>query len=406
MAQLDEDAEWIGEWNLPGTPHKIPGKLSFAGGQIRLNLLDAPPCAAAGRVDVVHGRTNGGPVTLMGVRFGRSSLKDGVAYSAVFARQDGHDGRVFGASIGFDLLREWAVPARLDANLLAAGDSAGIIQAMKDATETFESQLDDDVKCTLVIAPSISHHHIEGARLQYKSHFVIESKQGVALRDLVADYIHAVQYFLMAVMGRTLNISELQIRLSDQKFQKAYLPVDKRGTYGSELDHFFNVEPEDGTFGRILRSWCALYKTGPHYLRRFFQTLDTPYVDPLHFPLYLAVLEMCYVASNPGADTRNKQKKVTEWALGRFEGDFDNIEEFITKVTSVRNALAHYKDDRVDDDELAMLTHDLFYLTRVILVEHCGVKVRHQGGPLYFLRKSPGSERFSVYASLGKEVRA
>lgn len=406
MAQLNEDAEWIGEWGLPGTPHKIPGRLSFARGQIRLNLLDAPSCAMAGQVGAVHGRTNEGPATLTGVRFNGPSLKDGIAYSAVFDGQYGYTGKIFGASIGFDLLREWAVPDRLDADLLATSDSVGILQAMKDATETFESQLDDDVKCTLVIAPSISHHHIEGAKLQYKSRFIIESQRGVTMRDMVANYIHAIQYFLMAVMGRTLNLSDLEVRLSDGKFQKAYLPVDWRGTYGSDLDHFFNVEPEEGSFGRILRNWCALYRTGPRYLRRFFQTLDTLYVDSMHFPSYLTVLEMCYIASHPGSTTRNKQREVVEWALGRFKGDFDNIEEFTEKVTSVRNALAHYKDDRMDDNELAMLTHDLFYLTRVILVEHCGARVRHRDGQFQLLRKKPSSERFSGSALFDKEVGA
>lgn len=406
MAQLNEDAEWIGEWSLPDTPHKIPGRLSFVRGQIRLNLLDIPSCALAGRVGVVHGRTNEGPATLTGVRFNGSTLKDGIAHSAVFGGHDGHAGRVFGARIEFDLLREWAVPARPGIGILPASYSAGFIQTMKDATDTFESQLDDDVKCTLAIVPNISQHHIEGARLQHQSRFVIESQRGVTMRNMVADYIYPIQYFLMAVMGRTLNLSELQIRLSEGKFQKAYLPTDWRSTYGSGLDHFFNVEPEKGSFGRILRNWCALYKTGPHYLRRFFQTLDTPYVDSMHFPSYLTVLEMCYIASHPGSTTRNKQKAVVEWALGRFRGDFDNIGEFTEKVVSVRNALAHYKDDRMNDDELAMLTHDLFYLTRVILVEQCGARVRHRHGQFRLLRKTPSSERFSGSAPADKEVRA
>ena len=52
----------------------------------------------------------------------------------------------------------------------------------------------------------------------------------------------------------------------------------------------------------------------------------------------------------------------------------------------------------LDDDELRRITHDLFYLIRVMLLEHCGVTVEHEHGQFVSLRKRKTSKRFPAPA--------
>lgn len=397
MAYLDEDREWPGEWSLPGTTKKVPGTLHYINAQIRVELLDPLPGVDTKHVRAIHGRTSEGIVTLTDVRFNNLLRRHGLAHSAVFGWHADEDEKVFKIGIGFDILKEWAVPSRPHTDALQIYDPDNELEFGKGARETFESQLDDDVRCTLAVSLGASYHDIEGTRQYHTGGFLIESKQGLPLKDMVYRYVNGIRHFLMAVMGRPLNLSEIHILSDGARPLRVYLPAGRRRDTGSDRDHFYSVEPASGTFGTILHKWFALYKGNMYYLERFFQTFDTPYTDPLHFPAYSAVLEMCHFAATSRSSSKVPQAEIIEWALGRFDCDFRNISDFMKKVREYRNALVHYKAGRdKNDTELQMVTHDLFYLIRVILVEQCGVDVRHDDAQFLFLQKLPDSKRFSV----------
>lgn len=405
LAYLDENQEWPGEWYLPGKGEKTPGVLRYTDGQIGVELLYPLVGVGDRAAEAVYGRTSEGIVTITDVRFAKYR-KRGLAYSAVFGWHAGAEKKVFKVGVTFDILKEWAVPSRQHTDALQIYDPDNESEFGKGAQEIFESQLDEDVKCTLSISLGASHHAIEGARQYHTSGFVIESKRGMPLKDMMSRYVNGIKHFLMAVMGRPLNLSEIHVLSGADRPMRVYLPVDRRSDTGSDLDHLFNVEPAAGAFGSILRKWFALYKGNMYYLERLFQTFDTPYTDPLHFPAYSVVLEMCHFAATSRPSSKVSQAEIIKWALGRFECDFKNLSDFEEKVRKFRNSLVHYKHGRgKNNDELYMVTHDLFYLIRVILVEQCGVDVRHDIAQFLFLQKAPDSKRFSAGPNDAEAVR-
>ena len=397
MAYLDEDHEWPGEWLLPGTAKKVPGILRYTNGQIRVELLDPLVGAENKVVKSVYGRTSKGIVTITDVKFNKLFRRHGIAHSAVFGWHANAEKKIFKVGITFDILKEWAVLDRPYTDALQIYDPDNESEFGKDDRKIFESQLDDDVKCMLVIGLATSYHSIKGARQYHTSWFTIESKQGLPLKEMVSKYVVGIKHFLMAVMGRPLNLSEINILSGTRRPLRVYLPTHKRHDVGSDLNHFFNIEPATGTFDTTLHKWFTLCRGNMYYLERFFQTFDTPYIDPLHFPAYTAVLEMCHFASTSRSSHKVSQEDIIKWALGRFECDFSNLCDFAKKVRRFRNALVHYKHGcGENDNDLYMVTHDLFYLIRVILVEQCDANVRHRDAHFLFLQKIPNSKRFSA----------
>lgn len=396
MAHLDKDERWIGEWNVPGTSKKVPGTLLYAGGQIRLELLDPLPGVENYGAEIIHGRTNAGLVTVTDVAFNRILPTHGVGHLAVFGMHAKAHEKVFKVSIGFDLLKEWAIPSRPHKDALQIYDPNNMSEFGKGSQETFESQLDDDVKCTLVASLGFSHHFTEGSRQYHTSWFVVESELGLSLKDTVIKYASGLRDFLMTVMGRPIKLSEFHVLTGAHDRLRVYLPVERRATGGSELDHFFNARALKGNFDGVLHRWFDLYRRGPYYLDRFFHTFDSPYTNPLNFSAYSAVMEMCYEASTSRSSRRDGQERVIKWALEHFKDDFDNLDDFEKKVSAFRNALVHYKPNHdMDDDDLYQVTRDFFYLIRVILIEQCGVQVSREHNWFGFLQKTRGSKRFS-----------
>lgn len=394
MAHLDGDSEWIGEWYLPGTAERVPGLLRYAGGQVRLELLRPLANVEAETVAAVLGHTRRGPVTLSDVIF--ETPLQASAYSAVFAPQ-GDAEKVFEATFSFDLLGEWAVPGRPHTDAAKIYDMSDPATFGEDALEQFESQLDDGARCTLSVSLGFSHHAIEGTRQYHDSWFRIASRRGLPLREVVTRYVYPINHFLVAAMGRPLNLSAFHIILDKRRSVEVYLPVKRQPSSGSFADHFFNIGGIKDSFDGTLRRWFDLHKKSPLHLRLFFRTLDTRYSDPLYFYVYATVLEI-WNAANSSLAGANYRKRI-EQALKLFEDDFENTKEFADKVYAIRNAMVHHIPEReLDDDELLRVTHDLFYLIRVMLLEHCGLKVRHGAGGFVFLKKRGDSKRFTEAA--------
>ena len=381
----------MGEWFLPNTAtRRVPGLLRYAGGQVRLELL-RPLAGMTGRTaPTVLGRTRQGPVTLSNVVF--DAFGHAIAYSAVFLPPESAE-KLFKASFGFDLLKEWAVPGRPHEAAAKICYGSDPDKAGEGPVARFESRLDDDVVCTLSVRLEISHHVIEGVRQYHDSWFTIKSKRGLSVREIAAKYVQPIKHFLMAVMGRSINLSEMHAIVNGQPAD-VYLPVERQSSSGNDLDHFFNIWDIRDSFDEILRSWFELHSKSPLHMRMFFRTLDSRYSDVLYFYVYATVVEIWTAAgSTPGGNNRKRIRR----ALVFFEDDFENAKEFADKVYDIRNAMVHYIPNyRLDGDEPHKITHDLFYLIRVMLLEQCGVKVRHEHGRFAFLKKRSGSKRFSA----------
>lgn len=388
MEHLDGDREWVGEWFLPNTTRRVPGLLRYAGGQVRLELLHPLAGMAGKTAQTVLGRTRQGPVTLSNVVF--DAFGHAIAYSAVFLPPESAE-KLFEAHFGFDLLKEWAVPGRPheDAAKIYYGsdpDKAGVGPVAR-----VESRLDDDVVCTLSVRLEIAHHVIEGVWQYHDSWFTIKSKRGLSVGEIAAKYVQPIKHFLMAAMGRSINLSEMRAIVDGQPAD-VYLPVERQSSSGSDLDHFFNIWDIRDAFDGILRSWFELHSKSPLHMRMFFRTLDSRYSDVLYFYVYATVVEI-WTAASPTTTGNNREK--IKRALASFEDDFENIDEFADKVFDTRNAMVHYIPSYdLDVDEPHKITHDLFYLIRVMLLECCGVKVRHEHGRFAFLKKRSGSRRF------------
>lgn len=397
MAHLDGDGEWIGEWHLPGAAKRVPGLLRYAGGQVGLELLH--PLADVGEdetVATVLGHTRQGPVTLSDVLF--DTPIQASAYSAVFA-QPGDAGKVFEATFSFDLLKEWAIPGRLRENAAKVHDISNLAKFRASAVDKFEAQLDDDVKCTLTVSLAFSHHAVAGTRQYHDSWFRIKSKKGLSIWEIVNRYLYPIKHFLMAAMGRPLNLSTFHVILHKQAVE-VYLPVNRQLSSGSRLSHFFNILGIKDCFEDSLRRWFDLHRKSSLHLRLFFKTLDIQYSDSLYFYVYAAVLEILNMANLTRAGGNYREQIKQELKL--FENDFENMDEFADKIYTIRNAMVHHIPKyKLDDDELLRITHDLFYLIRVLLLEHCGIKVKHGAASFVFLKKRRDSERFSAAAGWG-----
>ena len=391
MEHLDMDHEWVGEWHLPGAAERVPGLLRYAGGQVRLELLRPFTGATGEAAATVVGRTWRGPVTLLDVIF--DAPLHATAYSAVFAPPDAAE-KVSEASFGFDLLKEWAVPGRPHNDAAKIYDWSGQGRFGEGATDKFESQLDDDVRCTLSVSLGTSRHVVEGTRHYHTSWFRVESKRGLPVREIVTRYVYPVKHFLMAAMGRPLNLSEMHVIL-DGRPAEVYLPVDRQEGSGSELDHFFNIRGIGDDFDRILRRWFELHERSPLHMRLLFRTLDTRYADELYLYVYATIIEI-WNAANSTLKGSNHKRQIKQ-ALKPFEDDFENVGEFAKVIYRIRNAMVHHISRHdLDYDEIRRIAHDLFYLIRVMLLEHCGAKVRHEHGRFAFLKRRGDSRRFPL----------
>lgn len=395
MAHLKGDREWVGEWHLPGAAERVPGLLRYAGGQVRLEVLRPFEGTAGECAEIVSGSTWRGPVTLLDVIF--DTPLHATAYSAVFA-PSGATEKVSEASFGFDLLKEWAVPGRphKDADKICDWASKGKME--ENAVDRFESRLDDDVRCTLSVNLETSYHVVEGIRHYHDSRFRVESKRGLPVREIVVRYVYPVKHFLMAAMGRPLNLSEMHVIL-DGRPAEVYIPVDRQESGGSDMDHFFNIQGIKDGFDGILRRWFDLHKRSPLHMGLLFRTLDARYADELYLYVYATVIEI-WNAANSTLKGCNHKRQIRQ-ALEPFEEDFENVREFAGKIYRIRNNMVHHNPRHGPDyDELRRVTHDLFYLIRVMLLEQCGAKVKHEHGRFTFLKKRSDSKRFPAL-SLG-----
>lgn len=362
---LTKNIEIIGEWFLPNSEEKIPGVFRYEDGQSRLELLRpftiTPPLDSTFKT--IYGQTQKGHVTLTDVIFG-ITFTHGSVYSAIFGNHLDDNHKLKGITFDFDLLNEWAISKHphkvVQDNFLA------------NTLEKYAFTI-NDMNCELLISLGSSAGYLEGSKTYNLSNFLLKTEKGMSFYDLF-DYVLGIQYFLMLVMGRNINLDSMSTLSETTNRSDIFLPVDRKDSKGSDLDHFFNIRFIEKNYTEILTNWFNFYKKNKYLLKMFFETMDENTVESIDFFIYASLLEGFYKYKYTG---ESEYKKRIHIVLQLFATDFLNLNEFIDQIHKMRNDNFHFnKPDELDEELLSKITHDLFFLIRIIFLNNIGVDIK------------------------------
>ena len=222
-------------------------------------------------------------------------------------------------------------------------------------------------------------HHIKGLSTYNLSSFHIESKTPISFHVLL-DYVFGIEYFLMIVMGRNVNLTSMSTTFSKGNSKDVYLPVIKKNSHGNEFEHFFNLLFLKNNYLQTLVNWFDFYFRNKYLLKLFFKTFETNVVDTLDFYVYASLLEGYYKLKFHGEDKYSK--RISKVLRDIFPNTFSNLDDFISDVSFMRHNIFHLNmRDQLDEDLLHKITHDLFFLIRIILLRHIGLNVTIDTNP-------------------------
>ena len=379
---LTKNIEIIGEWFLPDSDNKIPGVFRYKDGQSTLELLRPFTVEKRTTQDstfkTIHGQTKNGPVTLTHVIF-NFLYAHGSVYSAIFGRLLDDNHTLEGIGFNFDLLNEWATskhPYKVKQDDFYA-----------DTLEKYAFTI-DDVTCELLISLGTSAGYLKGTRTYNLSNFLLKAEKGKSFHALF-DYVIGIQYFLMLVMGRSLNLDSMTNLSNNSLSKDIFLPVSKKETKGSDLDHFFNISFIRKNYTSVLTNWFDFYLKNKYLLKMFFGTMHDNTVKSSDFFVYASLLEGYYKSKYTEESEYKKRIRVV---LQPLSHDFSNLDEFINVIEKMRHDNFHFnKRDELDEDLLQKVTHDLFFIIRIILLNHIGVSITINSIPhmkdLMFLKR-------------------
>ncbi len=379
---LTKNVEIIGEWFLPNSENKIPGIFRYKDGQSTLELLRPFPFEKRTTQNItfktIHGQTKNGPATLTDVIF-RFPLTYGSIYSAIFGNLLDDSHTLEGIGFNFDLLNEWAISKHpykdKHDNLFA------------DTFEKYAFRI-GAVTCELLISLGTSVGYLEGTKTYNLSNFILKTEKGMNFNDLF-NYVLGIQYFLMLVMGRNLNLNSMTNLSKNNLGDDIFLPVLKKEVMGSDLDHFFNISLIRENYTSVLTNWFDFYLKNKYLLKMFFGTMDDNTIKSSDFFIYASLLEGYYKSKYTGESEYKKRIRVV---LQPFSHDFSNLDEFINTIEKMRHDNFHFnKRDELDEEQLQRVTHDLFFIIRIILLNHIGVDITINSIPyikdLMFLKR-------------------
>ena len=393
-ADLGADAEYVGEWYLSASGEKIPGTLRRYNGQLKLLLQR--PMFPSGKRDAVHGRCTRLPkhgeaqedmqeweikntdVTLLDVSTG-DGLRYG-AYAAIFGGMQDDDRRLGGISFSFDILHEWARPST-PYHSDGSADGGGF-----EETERLEFTHDKAV-CALAIYHRVRIHAHEGRHDSHESGFAVKVGDGMELQDLMGRYVRSMDSFLRIAMGRNLNLA--YVNRIDGKELPILVSVSRSPATLDDLDHLVGLEDMRRDFADIMGEWMRFYARNKYIIDLFANTTNTPDVGETDFFVYASLLEgyaKYKYESSPefeyeSCDSRGqKGDSMYKMRIGKvlepFRGDFGNMNEFVDNVHSMRNDLFHAnRMETVDADLRDRITHDLYFLIRIILLNETGLNL-------------------------------
>ena len=138
-----------------------------------------------------------------------------------------------------------------------------------------------------------------------------------------------------------------------------------------EQAHLVELEDVHGDFADIMGEWMKFYASNKYIVDSFADTIETPRVEETDFFVYASLVEG-YSKYKYGRDGDYKER--IRKALKRFEADFGNMRQFIDNMHEMRNNLFHANQrESVDTDMRGRITHDLYFLIRIILLNETGL---------------------------------
>lgn len=399
---LQEDAEYVGEWWLPGSKEKTPGVFQYKEGRLILRLLkplsdDANAKTVYGSVTGYWTRRDGGcrsggtrpasrinaTMTLAGVRFDHLRLC-GTMYAAVCGPELDDDHRVDQLSFGFDMLHTWAVSTHNE-------DEMDDVDRFEDLTDRLEFG-DDDAACELIIFPRETRDAYEGISRSYQSQFIVKPKERMPLEEILERYVGGIRSFLMITMGRNLNLG----RMNAGNGNHVFVPKSRKPTSDDDTQDLVgigDVRKDPKTIGK----WLGVYNKNKHLVDEFLKTMSVPYVEHADFFVYASMLEgysksisareqeqsenmaLSTPSDDAGAPSEQEarqqrqsyRKRVTK-VLKSFENEFDNWQEFVDELVRMRNDVFHVNRQDLDARMIGEITHDLYFLIRMVWLHVAG----------------------------------
>jgi len=377
---LTEEREWKGEFFLPNSKEKIPGILKYDDYFLTLNLFKTFPIEGNSystdnpqKIDILHGIIihSLGPserITLKKITFGMPFTYASVQ-SVFFGSHFDKDIHLPKIKFNFDLLNEWAT-----SNFSLLKNNSDITTTIPDLHPEKFTFTRNDISCELFV--SHSHTISSGQYVQsITANFTIDMRepQTSTKFEILFDYIQCVKFFLMLVMNRRINISQISIEYKQKSFP-IYCSLDTLTDKASEHEHFFNLGYIKENYSVVLSNWANFYFENKYLLKVFFKTMESTRVEITDFFVYVALLEGFYKLKYPiETDAYDERIKTV---LKPFENDFSNLEDFVKFVHEMRLHNFHFNKtirEKLNEKLLINATHDLFYLIRILLIQHIGI---------------------------------
>lgn len=379
---LTKNVEIIGEWFLPNSDKKIPGIFKYNDGQSTLELLrhldfkesQQPPF----HKEIIHGETQRGKVTLTDVVFDNFTGTYGSVYLAIFGRHLDKEKTIESINFNFDLLNEWAV-SKYPYSAVSFSDTS--LQKYQDSQEKFSFTI-NDITCQLFISLGTGATHLKGIRTYHLSSFSMKSTEQKSIKDFI-EHIIGIQQFLMIVTGRNVNLTSMSTDGKSRQ-DEVFIPVIKKDNEGSDIEHFFNIGHIRENYTEVMCNWFEFYLKNRYLLSLFFVTMEKRQVEDTDFYVYASMLEGCYKSKHDEEEKYEEEKyeeRITD-VLSPFKEYFSNLDQFIKGVTKMRHDIFHFnKRGKLDEEKLHSLTHDLFFIIRIILLNNTGIDISMDTNP-------------------------
>ncbi|MCH7560071.1 MAG: hypothetical protein IIC67_01645 [Thaumarchaeota archaeon] len=361
---LTKNIETVGTWYLPRMKkQKTAGVFKYENGQILVDFQKHLPFKSdwIESVDypIVFGDTRLGPVTLTKVSLS-PYIASGHAYTVVVGKHLKKDSFKH-LAFGFDILTEWTM------------------QKMTQQGRQHYKFTYDGITCELSTSVGRGVHAIKGSSNYRMSSFIITTKKYREFTELIK-FIHGIKYFLMICTGRNMTL-DFMTSYIDNKRCDIYLPTQKYDERGHFFEHYINLPSIEKRYSKILTKWMEFYFKNKFMIDMFCDTMNKRTIDIFDFYAYAATLNGYYKATHkikqePKID-EDKFKMQVKDVLKSFETDSSNLPQFINEVVKARHDMFHFNErDTLDPEPISRLTHDLYFLIRILLLNQVGINLK------------------------------
>jgi len=147
------------------------------------------------------------------------------------------------------------------------------------------------------------------------------------------------------------------------------------------FEHYVNLPHIEKQYSKILKRWMKFYFENKFMIDMFCDTMNKRTVTIFDFYSYAATLNGYYKATHKVKQEskidEDKYKMQVKEVLKPFKREFSNLPQFINKVVKARHDMFHFNErDTLDPEPISKLTHDLYFLIRIILLNQIGINLK------------------------------